>query len=182
MNRSLGGVPGDLFHVGGSRPLREGCGQIEYFDLDGRLPGFGLRVAASGRKSWILLYRFGRHPRRLTLGTHPLLSLAAARARAKEALATVVAGGDPATAKRDERTAISFSELADEYIERHAKPKKRTWRDDERMLKKYVPKEWRHTNAAEIRRRDVRDLLDSLVGRTPILANRVLALVGIWSK
>ena len=152
-------------------------GQIEYFELDGRLPGFGLRVSASGRKSWILLYRNGRHPRRLTLGTYPILGLADARAQAREALATVVGGGDPAMVKRVDRSAISFGELADDYIERHAKPKKRTWRDDERMLEKYVPKDWRRTNAADILRRDIRDLLDSLVGRTPILANRVLALL-----
>ena len=152
-------------------------GQIEYFELDGRLPGFGLRLSASGRKSWILLYRSGRHPRRLTLGTYPILGLADARAQAKEALATVVGGGDPAMVKRADRSAISFGELADDYIERHAKPKKRTWRDDKRMLEKYVPKEWRRTNAADVRRRDIRDLLDSLVGRTPILANRVLALL-----
>ena len=152
-------------------------GQIEYFELNGRLPGFGLRVSASGRKSWILLYRNGRHPRRLTLGTYPILGLADARAQAKEALATVVGGGDPAMVKRADRSAISFGELSEDYIERHAKPKKRTWRDDKRMLEKYVPKEWHRTNAADIHRRDIRDLLDSLVVRTPILANRVLALL-----
>jgi integrase len=154
-----------------------GHGQIEYFDLDGRLPGFGLRVSASGRKSWILLYRIGRHPRRLTLGAYPILGLADARAQAKEALASVVGGADPAMAKKADRSAMSFGELAGDYIERHAKPKKRTWGDDKRMLEKYVPKEWHRTNAANIRRRDIRDLLDSLVSRTPILANRVLALL-----
>ncbi len=152
-------------------------GQIEYFEVDGRLPGFGLRVSASGRKSWILVYRVGRHPRRLTLGTYPIVGLADARAQAKEALATVVGGGDPAMAKKADRSAISFGELADDYIERHAKPNKRSWRDDKRMLEKYVPKEWRRTNATDIRRRDIRDLLDSMVGRTPILANRFLALL-----
>jgi integrase len=152
-------------------------GQIEYFEIDGRLPGFGLRVSASGRKSWILLYRVGRHPRRLTLGTYPILGLADARAQAKEALATVVGGGDPAMVKKADRSAMSFGELADDYIERHAKPKKRTWRDDKRMLEKYVPKEWGRINAVDIRRRDIRDLLDSMVGKTPILANRVLALL-----
>jgi integrase len=152
-------------------------GQVEYFDVEGRLPGFGLRVAASGRKSWILLYRFGGHPRRLTLGRYPVLGLADARGRAKEALAAVVGGEDPAGTKREARTAITFSDLTEEYIEHHAKPKKRSWRDDERMLQKHVPREWRHTKAADIKRRDVRALLDSLVGRAPILANRVLALL-----
>jgi hypothetical protein len=105
------------------------------------------------------------------------LGLADARTQAKEALAAVVAGDDPAMVKKTDRSAMSFGELADDYIDRHAKPKKRTWRDDKRMLEKYVPKDWRRTNAADIRRRDTRDLLDSMVGKTPILANRVLALL-----
>ena len=152
-------------------------GQVEYFDAEGRLPGFGLRVGASGRKAWILLYRIGKHPRRLSLGFYPILGLADARAKAKESLASVVGGEDPAGTKKENRAAITFSELAKEYIERHAKPKKRTWRDDERMLQKYVPKEWRHMKAADIKRRDVRAVLDSVVVRAPILANRLLALL-----
>ncbi len=152
-------------------------GQIEYFDVDGKLPGFGLRVASSGRKSWVLLYRFGRHPRRLTLGPYPILGLADARAKAKEALAAVVGGHDPAGAKSADRQALTFANLIEEYIERHAKPKKRSWRDDERMLGKYVPKEWLRTRVSDIKRGDVRTLLDSLVGRAPVLANRVLALL-----
>lgn len=151
--------------------------QDEYFDVDAKLSGFGLRVSPSGRKSWILLYRFKGHPRRLTLGQYPVLGLADARARAKHSLASVVKGIDPGAAKRVERSAITFAELAEEYIERHAKPKKRTWRDDSRMLEKYVPREWRRTKAADVERRDMRALLDGMVQRTPILANRLLALL-----
>jgi len=152
-------------------------GQAEYFDANGRLPGFGLRVSASGRKSWVVLYRSGGRPRRLTLGPYPLLGLADARSKAKAALAVVVSGGDPAAAKRADRDAPTFAELVEVYLERHAKPRKRSWRDDERMLRRYVPKEWYRVRASDVTRRDIRDLLDSMVARTPILANRILALL-----
>ena len=88
-------------------------GQAEYFDANGRLPGFGLRVSASGRKSWVVLYRSGGRPRRLTLGPYPLLGLADARSKAKAALAVVVSGGDPAAAKRADRDAPTFAELVE---------------------------------------------------------------------
>jgi hypothetical protein len=152
-------------------------GQIEYFDTDRKLPGFGLRVSAGGARSWILLYRFGGRPRRLTLGSYGLLGLADARARAREALGAVLSGRDPAGTKRAARRAPTFADLADEYIERHAKPNKRTWLGDVRMLRRYVPPDWRWMKAADITRQDVRDLLDGMVPKTPIMANRVLALL-----
>src|SRR5262249_27324443 len=101
-------------------------GRIDYFDADRKLPGFGLRVSASGRKSWVLLYRHAGRTRRLTLGPYPHLGIADARTKAKEALAVIVQGADPAGEKRAEREAATFRELAKEYLERHAKPRKRS--------------------------------------------------------
>ncbi|MEQ8710963.1 MAG: pentapeptide repeat-containing protein [Rhodospirillales bacterium] len=59
-------------------------------------PGFGLRVAPSGRKSWIYLYRHDGRARRLTLGVFPALSCAEARTLFAAARDVVAAGGDPA--------------------------------------------------------------------------------------
>ena len=72
---------------------------------------------------------------------------------------------------------LTFGELATIYIERHAKVKKRTWRDDERNLKVDLLPAWKDRPAESIRRRDVAELLDRIVERgAPILANRVKAL------
>jgi hypothetical protein len=43
-------------------------------------------------------------------------------------------GDDPATQKSRDREAPSFQQLADRYVEEYAKPKKRTWRKDRRLL------------------------------------------------
>ena len=149
---------------------------------DGGLPRFGLRLAAGGSRSWVVKYKVRGRSRWLTLGTYPLVPLTDARSKAKEALATVVQGADPVGERRAEREAPTFEDLAREYMERHAQPKKRSWKADERMLQKYVPVSWRAMPAQTITRRQVRDLLDTIAGRAPIQANRVLALLRkVWN-
>jgi len=61
------------------RSLRPEKTRIEVWDTE---PGFGLRIAPSGRKSFIYLYRFEGKPRRLTLGVYPRMSLNNKRAQA----------------------------------------------------------------------------------------------------
>ena len=51
----------------------------EYFDRV--VTGLALRVAPTGTKSWVLIYRQGRRLSRWTLGRYPTLSLADARNR-----------------------------------------------------------------------------------------------------
>src|SRR5687767_11534298 len=112
-------------------------GRVDYWDAD--LPGFGLRIAApppgkvtAPRKTWNILYRAGGRQSRLTLGTYPTMPLADARQKARDALLQVAHGGDPSANKKAERLAETVSELADLYIEKHAKPTKRTWDTDQR--------------------------------------------------
>jgi integrase len=155
-------------------------GQINYIDTT--LPGFGLRLAAGGARTWTVTYHRGRYVRRLTLGRYPLVSLADARAQAKQMLAAVTQGHDPAAEKRTQRQVATFGDLVKEYIEHHAKPKKRSWQKDEYMLGRYVPVVWSSRPANEITRRDIRVHLESLAERTPAMANRVLALLRtVWN-
>ncbi len=125
-----------------------------------------VRYTANGRR------------RRVTLGRYPGLKLADARDRAKGNLYAVHRGEDPQGDKEAARNAPTFGELAAEYIERHAKPKKRRWRDDDRMLRVDILPHWKRRPAHTITRRDVSQLLDRIVERgAPIMANHVRALV-----
>lgn len=150
--------------------------RAEYFDDS--LPGFSVRVGPSGRKSFCVLYRSGRRLRRYTLGTYPALSLSRARALARAALAEAAMGGDPALQKRERREAPSFDELAEEYLERYAKPNKRSWREDERRIRVNLGPTLRHRPASDIRRADIRELLETIVLRgAPSEANGTHALL-----
>ena len=42
--------------------------EIDYIAWDNDVPGFGVRVMPSGRKSFVLQYRAGRRSRRMVLG------------------------------------------------------------------------------------------------------------------
>jgi hypothetical protein len=120
--------------VKGLRP--PASGQVDYFDA--YLPGFGCRVSYGGKKSWIVLYRHNGVKKRLTLGSAKNISLADARDLAREALGQADKGQDPATAKRLRRTAETVKDLAEAYLEEHAKPEKRSWKKDEGYLRRTV--------------------------------------------
>lgn len=150
-------------------------GRLEVWDED--LPGFGLRVTASGRITATVLYRRAGRLRRATLGTLPPLSLADARELARKALVDAASGNDPAAAKAEDRAAASFADLAKLYLEKHA-PQKRSADEDRRIITRELLPKWRACLARDIRRADVIALLDDITGRpAPIMANRTLALV-----
>jgi hypothetical protein len=95
---------------------------------------FGVRISARGKKAWVLVYRHNRRQRCLTLGHYPDVSLADARVLAEAARGELAIGKDPAAPKDAAARSGTFAELASHYLEKHAKPKKRSWRDDYSMI------------------------------------------------
>lgn len=155
-------------------------GRVEF--LDPPMPGhgtFGVRVNKTC-KSFILLYSFHNHPRRLTLGTYPDLSLAEARAKAAQAVELLRQGVDPGQKKIVElveyRTSPTFEEAVVSYLE-WAEKNKKSWREDERMLRtEFVPHLGR-TKIGDVRRKQVMALLDEKARTAPVQANRMLAVI-----
>src|SRR5262245_23998220 len=119
-------------------------GRQEIFDGPGGIPGFGLRIGQSGAKSFILLFRFGGRVRRLTIGRHPIVSLADARTKARKALEKVEHGIDPAAerAEQKEHGRDTVATCVEKFIERWAKPRNRTWRPIEQIFARDVLPRW----------------------------------------
>ena len=150
--------------------------RTEYFDES--LPGFGVRVSPSGHKSFCLFYRRGRRLRRYTLGRFPALSLAQSRVLARDALLEVARGGDPALKKAETLRADTFAEIADEYLERHAKPNKKSWKQDQRVIRVELNPALGRMLAKDVSRADIRKLLDRIARRpAPSQANTVHTIV-----
>src|SRR5206468_6522849 len=118
------------------------------------------RVTPNGVRTFVALYRHAGRKRWLTLGTYPPLTLADARDKAKAALRAAELGEDPAEEKRAQAQADTFKELAELYMERHAKPKKKSWRDDDRRINNVLVPKFGNIHAKAITRADVRFLLE----------------------
>lgn len=155
-------------------------GRAEY--LDPPMPGhgtFGVRVNKTC-KSFIWVYSFHGRTRRLTLGQYPDLSLAEARAKAAQAAELHKQGVDPGQKKLVElveyRTSPTFEEAVVSYLE-WAEKNKKSWREDERMLRtEFVPHLGR-AKIGDIRRKQVVALLDDKAKTAPVQANRLLAVI-----
>jgi Arm DNA-binding domain/Phage integrase family len=144
--------------------------------------GFGIRVSPRGGKAWIWVYHFDGRPRRMTFGAYPAVGLADARVKVGEARKLLERGVDPGDRevqqRKADRGAETLEELAEVYLEKWARPRKRSAAEDERILNKDVAPAWGRRKAKDIARRDVIALLDKIVDRgSPIAANRTLAVV-----
>lgn len=150
--------------------------RVEYFDA--AVPGLALRVTERGAKSWTLLYRHRGRLRRLTLASAAVLSLADARSRARDLLHAASHGADPATQKQEGRRAETIGDLAEQYLEKWAKPRKKSWKADDNLLRRRILPHWRHRAIADITRADVRALVEQVADAgAPVVANRVAALI-----
>ncbi|MEW8658462.1 MAG: integrase arm-type DNA-binding domain-containing protein [Candidatus Thiodiazotropha endolucinida] len=144
--------------------------------------GLGVRVTPKGVKSWVFMYRYQGKARRMTLGRYPKMTVAEAHSEHGKALVSLEKGIDPSEVevekRRQDRRAPTVKLLVDEYIEKWAKPRKRSWEKDQSTLDRDVVTEWGKRKAKDITRRDVVILLDGIVERgAPIQANRTLAVI-----
>ena len=146
---------------------------------DESLPGFGLRVRPTGVKSYLIQYRNceGRSCR-VTLGRHGILGPDEARRGARQRMAAVLLGEDPAAQKHALRKEPKFPELAERYLRQHAEvyKKSRSVQEDRRLLETVILPKFGSERVSAITRADVTTLHYSLV-TTPIQANRALALL-----
>jgi integrase len=96
---------------------------VRFIVWDGDLPGFGLRVEPTGRKTFIARYRAGGGRsgvlRQATLGRYGTVTVDEARSHAKRLLGAAAGGGDPVGERREARqTGLTVAEVCDWYMER----------------------------------------------------------------
>ena len=166
-------------------------------------PGFGVRVHPSGTMTFFYLYKIDGQRRFMALGNYTTaskkageISLKNAREQYQAELAKVKAlrrgsadGVDPVAERRRKQEdriaeatahsqALTIDKLITEYIEKHAEPSKRSWKEDERILKKDALVVWGKRKVADIKKRDVVLLLESIIERgSPGSANNNFKII-----
>lgn len=144
--------------------------------------GFNIRVMPSSTKTWLYLFSFEGKRREMNLGNYPYVTLETARGKFEAAKKKVKNGIDPLAEKEEkaeaQRKAPKVTDLVNEYIERHAKRFKRSWKKDERILNHDVVPAWGKRKAADIAKRDVVVLLEKIIERgSPGMANNTFQII-----
>jgi len=107
---------------------------------DATVPGFGVRVNASGSRNFVFNYRLrsGRE-RRLTIGAFGSWSTVAARGEAKRLQARVDLGEDPLAEIQSERDAQTMGDLFERYEQEHLPKKaKGSIANDKTLINKWL--------------------------------------------
>ena len=107
---------------------------------DDEVPGFGTLIYPSGTKTFALRYRTrtGRQ-RMLKLGQYGELTVQGARDLARKEKIRVLEGEDPRTERERAAAGISnVGSLMGRWIEEHAKPHRKSWREDERRIDRRI--------------------------------------------
>ena len=161
------------------RSIKPGEKLIEYWDT--RVSGLCLRISPGGVRTWTFRYRpkDSTSFKRLSLGRYPEVGVSLARQRAQEKRVEVAGGADPQGERKAKRaaSALTFDSLADDYLERYAKPRKRSWANDALYLRAHVRPTWGPRPATRISRADAAALLDTIAKAAPTSANRTQSIL-----
>ena len=95
-------------------------------------------VVSPASKSFYWSGRSAGRPTRLFVGKFPEMGVENARKKTRQLSAARDEGRDPAAERKAKRKEPALAELWESYLELHAKPRKKSWKDDERQYNKYL--------------------------------------------
>jgi integrase len=166
-------------------------GKSDHTYFDDEIGGFGLRIRASGNRSWIFQYDFAGKTKRMTLGATSAVDAGAAREAAKDLHARVRLGQDPAgektTARAEEIRAAGETfggQLLQRYLAHQEASSSARWVTEVRRHLMVQSKPLHGRPVAAIDLREIAALLDKLAETSgPVASNRLrgtLAAYGRW--
>ncbi len=160
-----------------------------YIVFDADLKGFGVRVYPSGLKSYLVEYRpgaggRGTAKRRVAIGATTTLTPDEARSAARDYLAKVRLGSDPAAERSAERATPSLGELIDDYMAEEVRPKRAAATVEVYSIhfEKHVKPAFGAKKASAVTHADIARLHRTIGENRKPTANRVVKLLsGLFS-
>lgn len=145
---------------------------------DDAIKGFGLRVTKAGAKSFVLNYSINRRERRMTIGSYPAWTAAAAREEAKRLRRLIDRGEDPLEERNKRKAAPNIADLWYEYERTHLPTLSERSRSDQRsMWSKYILPELQSIQVRELSSNHVDHLHARVSEAGTTRANRVLEVL-----
>jgi len=141
------------------------------------ISGFFLEVTDKGTKTFKFRRRMGRQIQTITMGRFPGYKIGKAKLRAIKYAGEMVDGVNPQDRKVSNREEITLDQLFKEYMERHAKPHKKSWKQDKNQFKLHL-KPLKNKQLSAITPRNIQSRHLAVKEKAgPYAANRMLALV-----
>ena len=150
---------------------------------DSELSGFGVRVYPNGRKQYVVQTRArGQAAKRITLGSHGVVTPEEARRRAALAISRIKAGEDPVPEETRQAESPTVGRLArrwlEQHVEIHCKPKSISLY--QLVVDRHILPAVGRVPALSLKPSKVAELHHSLRD-TPVMANIVVRILsGIW--
>jgi len=136
--------------------------------------GLALAVQPSGHRAYKCVYTIhGRGARWYHLGNARSITLADARKLASKIMYRVAEGADPHADRLALRGRGSFEQVAQRYLEEHARKRNKSWRQADYLVRTHLLPRWAKLDIGGIRRADVKAAIAAIAA--PVLANQVLA-------
>ena len=163
--------------------LEPGSKDAFYWDTD--ITGLALKVTPKGKKTFLIQYRLGGRgapTRKVFIGPYGTVTLKKAQKEAVRLLGQVADGKDPALERRlarDRSTSDRFSDVADEFIDKHVS-KHRTAKETERMIRRDVLPKWRAKSIHEHMKLAAADAIANLI--TPDQLSEEYIIPSIFDK
>lgn len=116
-------------------------------------------------------------PERIRLGTVEELTVDDARKATAAKIGKYASGENPQEAGRRKATTVTLGELWTYYLEHHAKPRKKSWRDDEKRFNRHL-QGWKPCRLAEITSAEIQALVNHVGDKSGFYeANRLRSLL-----
>lgn len=154
-----------------------GDGKSRHVQWDDSVPGFGLRIYPTGKKSFVLSYRVAGRKRLMSIAPYGVMTLEQARKKARAFLVGLEEEIDPLEARRERSKGESVKDLCGAYIRDYAKQQKKSWKDDERRIYNRILPLWGNLKANSIKHSDVAALHRKVGGEFPYEANRMVEML-----
>ena len=153
-------------------------GATRYDIFDSQIPGFGIRIAPSGTRTYVLMYRSGGRRWRVSLGRHGIVTPEQAREAAIDILARVKRGENLAASRQGGGHITTVADLAERFDKEHIaiRLKPRTAKEYRRNLQLFIVPALGRLKVAEVTRADVARLHHEFRD-TPYQSNRNLEIV-----